>query len=147
MVEFIKQMSTSHTEEFTSKIPIYHSDGTQLAVAKGNQLYLTEAGENAGVKMRHFPDATVCELNGKPAFELRRKGAAALNMTAELFTCDGAFLKWSEESLTGAVSLEPGALKIAGLTMSGNVIQAEVGIQIGTPTTSFGAGIFIATEW
>jgi hypothetical protein len=132
MMEFIKEVTTAHTDNFTSKIPIFHSDGTRLAVAKGNQLYPTAEGKRAGVAMRHLSDGTVCEINGKPAFEIRRKGAAALKMTAELYTFDGAFLKWSEESLSGLLSLEAGKpLRIGTSTIQNCCLQAEVGIQIG----------------
>ena len=109
--------------------------GQKLAVAKGNQLYATAEGERAGVAMRNLSDGTVCEINGKPAFEIRRKGAAALKITAELYTFDGAFLKWSEESLSGLLSLEPGKpLQIGGSTIQNCYLQAEVGIQIGRAT-------------
>jgi hypothetical protein len=131
MLEFVKELTT-----YTTTIPIFHSDGTKLAVAKGSQLYRTKEGEKAGVTMRYVPDGTVCEINGKPAFEIRRKGAAALKMTAELFTCDAAFLKWSEETLSGVLSVEPGkVLHVGTSTFERCHFQAEVGIQIGESTT------------
>lgn len=49
---------------FTTSIPIYHSDGTYLAKAKGTQLYLTDEGKKAGVTLRHEDKITVCLING-----------------------------------------------------------------------------------
>ena len=123
-----------NTDAFTTKIPIYHNDGTKLAVAKGAQLHVTNEGEKAGVKMRHLPDGTVCEIGGNPAFEIRHKGAAAISITAELFTYDGAFLKWSEVSLSGLLTIAPGKpLQLGGCTFKDCHFQAEVEIQIGEP--------------
>ena len=76
MLELVKEVQAG----YTIKMPIYHSDGTKLAVAKASQLYRTKEGEKAGIEMRHLPDGTVCEWNGKPIFEIRRKGAAALSV-------------------------------------------------------------------
>jgi hypothetical protein len=147
MMEFIKGLTSLHTDSFTTKIPIFHSDGTELAVAKGARLFETKAGKKAGVTIREIHTGNVCdvicEMNGKPVFELRRKGPAALAVTAELFTFDGAFLKWSEQMWSAVVSPASGALQIGGLTMMGSTIQAEVGIQIGRPTTHFGTGILL----
>ena len=109
--------------------------GHSSPVAKGNQLYPTAAGEKAGVKMRHLPDGTVCEINGKPAFQIRRSEHAALRMNAELFTNDGAFLKWSEESLSGLLTLKGGeGLQVGGIMLKDCTLRADVGIQIGNPS-------------
>jgi hypothetical protein len=144
MLEFVKEVSTRNTEAFTTRVPIFHPDGTKLAVVKGANIYPTEEGKKAGVRMRHPPGATVCELNGKPVFEIRRKGAAAISMTAELHTFDGAFLKWSEVSLSGLLTVEAGgSLRIGGLTIQGSTLQAPVGIQLGKPTKRLGTAIFL----
>ena len=145
MLEFTKDTTTSRTEQFTSKIPIFHPDGTKLAVAKGNQLHLTKEGEKAGIKMKYHPDTTACELDGKTIFEIKRNGAAALKMTAELYACEGYFLKWSDDAFSGMppLSVADGALKIGGLTMADSTIRGEVGIQIGHPTDNLGGVIFL----
>ena len=78
---------------YTTQISIYHSDGTFLARVKGAQMYRTAEGEKAGVSMRHPGLLTVCEMNGKPIFELKREQAAALKLSAELYTNDGIFIK------------------------------------------------------
>jgi hypothetical protein len=135
MLEFVKELTTLNTDSFTTQIPIFHSDGTKLAVVKGANIYETKEGIKSGVTMRHLPDAKVCELNGKPVFEIKRKGAAAISMTAELHTFDGAFLKWSGVSLSGLLAMEAGkSLQIGGMTMQECNLQGEVGIQIGQPT-------------
>ena len=134
MLEIIHEMTTFNVDTFTTKIPIFHPDGTQLAVVKGNRIFPTEEGENAGVTLRSLSDGTVCEINRKPAFEIRRKGAAALKMTAELHTFDGAFLKWAEEELSGLLMVGDDSLKLGNSVMSHCSLQGEVGIQIGTTT-------------
>ena|GEM_PF-1136308 len=144
MLEFVKELTTLNTDTFTTKIPIFHSDGTKLAVVKGANIYPTKEGEKSGVTMRHPPDVTVCELNGRPVFEIRRRGAAAISMTAELHTFDGAFLKWSEVSLSGLLTTGAGnSLQIGGLTLKGNTFQGEVGIQIGRPAQSVGGAVYV----
>ena len=39
---------------YTTKIPIYYSDGTKLAVAKGNRLWLTGQGKKIELKMNEY---------------------------------------------------------------------------------------------
>ena len=88
----------------------------------------------------------MCEVSGKPVFEIRRKGAAPITMTAELFTYDATFLRWSDEFITGLLFNDPNKpLKIGGLTMSNCHLMGPVGIQIGQPTQSLGAAVFIQT--
>ena len=127
MLEMVQEVSMM----FTPRIPIFHSDGTKLAVAKGAQLHRTKEGESAGVEMRHLPDHTICELNGEPIFEMRRDGAAALKMNAGLHTNDGVFLEWSDERIGSLVLSESGSLKIAGSTIMHCEFKGAVGIQIG----------------
>jgi len=140
MLEFIQELTT-----FKTKIPIYHPDGTILAVAKASQLYPTEEGKKAGVTMRHLPNGTVCEMNGKTLFEILRQGAAALKMTAELYTHDGFFLKWSEQLMGGFIKIHGKELILGSCHMIGCSINAHVGIQIGNTTKPMGTGIFIAS--
>lgn len=84
---------------FTTKIPIYHADGTYLAKVVGSDIYLTKDGTKAGITLRHPAGMTVCELGGKTVFEIRRTGAAALKAQAELYTPDGLFVKCTDTEL------------------------------------------------
>ena len=63
---------------YTTKFAIYNSDGAQIAVVKGCQVYPTKAGKDAAIKPRYEPNLTVCEVDGKTIFELRRTGPTAL---------------------------------------------------------------------
>jgi hypothetical protein len=102
---------------FTTEIPIYHSDGTYLAKVVGSQIYATDDGKKAGVTLRHPEHATICELNGKPIFEIIREEAAALRTQAELYTPDGSFIKCAED-LTGYVlGPDQDRLQIHGVTI------------------------------
>jgi hypothetical protein len=122
---------------FTTEIPIYHSDGTYLAKVVGSQLYATDDGKKAGVTLRHPGHATVCELDGKPLFELIREGAAALKTRAELYTPDGSFIKCADEDLAGyVIGPHQDHLKIRGLTMIGNTFR---GMRIGVWVRSDGS--------
>jgi hypothetical protein len=89
LIEMVKEEKAG----FTTQISIYHKDGTHLAKVKGSQLYLTPDGEKAGLKLRHPGLLTVCELENETLFELRRDHAAALKLTAELYTPTGGFIK------------------------------------------------------
>jgi hypothetical protein len=102
---------------FTTEIPIYHSDGTYLAKVVGSQIYATDDGKKAGVTLRHPGHATICELDGKPIFEIIREEAAALRTQGELYTPDGSFIKCAK-NLTGYVlSPNQDRLQIRGVTM------------------------------
>lgn len=94
---------------YSTKFAIYHSDGTKIAVVKGSQFYLTAEGQSAQLTLRHPPGMTVCELEGRTIFELRREEAAALKTTAELYAPEGVFIKTSDA-----------CLDIAGRIASGN---------------------------
>lgn len=128
MLEMVKELTA-----YTPKIPIFGPDGTKLAVVKGSQLYATHDGEKAGVQLRHLPGGTVCDIKGKLAFEIRRQGASALKMTAELFTFDGVFLRWSDEVMKGMMTLDGQQIEILPTHTVFQHCQFEgpVGIQIG----------------
>jgi hypothetical protein len=71
----------------------------------------------------------VCELDGKPVFELIRDGAAALKTRAELYTPNGSFIRCADENLAGyVIGTKQGHLKIGGLTMMGCSFR---GVRIG----------------
>ena len=125
---------------YTTKIPIYHNDGTKLAVVKGSDVYPTEDGTKAGVTTRHPPGATICELNGRPVFEITRTSAAALKMSAELHTFDGSFLKWSAEALS-LFDPQEHEIEIRGLFMQDCTIRDhDIGILLGKDgSTAIGA--------
>jgi hypothetical protein len=59
---------------YTTRVPIFHRDGTKLAVVKGSRLFPTEDGKKAGLTLRHPDKMTVCELDGRTLFEIERKG-------------------------------------------------------------------------
>jgi hypothetical protein len=145
MVEFVNELSVYRT-----KIPIYHPDGTKLAVVKGSEIYPTEAGKKAGVELHNEAGLTVCELNKKPVFEIQKQGANALKMQAELHTFDGFFLKWSKEIFSGQmgdgamkIRAAENALIIGGGCISRNSFKGTVGIQIGQPENRLPACILV----
>jgi hypothetical protein len=78
---------------WSTRFHIYHPDGTSLAVVKGSHLFPTEDGKKAGLKLRHFPNLTICELDGQTLLELRFVGPAALSASAELYTPTGMLIK------------------------------------------------------
>ena len=112
---------------YTTKFAIYNSSGDKIAVVKGSQLHLTKEGKDAALKMRHEPNLTACEFNGRTLFELRRQGAAALKGAAELYAPEGALITVND-SKTAALLGTGGALKVGGVTMVGNTITAPIGI-------------------
>jgi hypothetical protein len=117
---------------YTSQFSIYHADGTDLARVVGSQLYPTEAGKKAGLKLRHPDRMTVCEMDGRTVFELTREDAAVLKTAAELYTPDGAFLKSSDEGITGQIlQKNDRPLQIGGLTLVHNTIEGRrIGIRV-----------------
>jgi len=113
------------------EIPIFYKDGTYLAKVKGSRLFATKEGEKAGVTLRHPDKMTVCEINGKTVFEIKRDEAAALETHAELYTNDGAFLKCSNKDLAGYVLKNEQQLKIGSIIMVNNTFSnCKIGIHI-----------------
>jgi len=117
--------------EYTTKIPIFHSDGTHIADAKGNRIYKTPEGKNIGIEIIQEPRLWICELENKPIFEIRQKAPDFFKTTAELFTNDGYFIKYSDNPSPILIAANGEYLKIGGITMSGNVFNGgRVGIHI-----------------
>jgi hypothetical protein len=89
LIEVIKYAKTT----FTTRFPIYNQDGIYIAKVVGSRLFPTEEGKISGLTLRYPRNMTVCELNGKTLFEIKRNGPTALSLSAELFTKDGAFIR------------------------------------------------------
>jgi len=128
LIEIVREIDVG----FEIQIPIYHSDGTYLAKVKGSRLFLTDDGKKAGVTLRYPDKMTVCEINGKTVFEIKREKAAAIKTHAELYTSDAAFIKCSNDSLAGYVlGKDNTQLRIGGVTMRGcSIKNSKIGIHI-----------------
>jgi hypothetical protein len=117
--------------DFTTRIPIFHSDGTKLAMVVGAQLHLTKDGEKAGLKLRHPDKLTVCELGGQTLFEIQRDEAASISATAELYTPDGYLVKCSDAPKPVVIKRDGSSLRIGGLTMQGCTLAGHhIGIHL-----------------
>jgi hypothetical protein len=128
LIEVVEQLNVG----FDIQIPIYHSDGTYLAKIKGTQPYLTDDGKKAGVKLRYPDKMTVCEIDGRTIFEIRREEAAACKMKAELYTHDASFIQCSDSDLAGYV-LDGNShqLQIGGIIMQGcRITNRRIGIHV-----------------
>jgi uncharacterized protein YchJ len=124
---------------FTTKFSIYHSDGTYLAKAVGSRLFKTPDGEKVSIILRQEDKLTVCELDGRTLFEMRRTDAASLKTQAELYAPNGAFLKATDHALTGQITQQnanAAPLQIGGLTMEGCTINGStIGIKVNSNGT------------
>jgi hypothetical protein len=105
---------------FTSEIPIYHSDGTYLAKVKGTRMYGTKEAKAAGLRMRDLPGQTVCELNGRPAFEIQHQPGDAFRIQAELYAPDGYLVKYDDDPMGILLNRAGKGLHLRGVTMSNN---------------------------
>jgi hypothetical protein len=119
LIEVIKEQDIG----FTTQIPVYHSDGTYLAKVKGNRIFPTEAGRKANIVIRDTPGKFICSLDNKEIFELTHGVGNAFRADAELYTPDGYFVKCSDAPKPQLFDLKGNAIKVAGITMSGNVFQ------------------------
>lgn len=125
LIEVIKEQGIG----FTTQIPIYHSDGTYLAKVKGNRVYLTEAGKRANIEIRDTPGKFICSLERQVMFELSHGVGEAFKANAELYTPDGYFVKCSDAPKPELFDLTGAAIKVGGITMTGNLFQnLSVGI-------------------
>lgn len=136
LIEVIKESQF----EYTTQIPIFHADGTSLAVAKGSRIYKTKEGEKAGVEIKQYPNLWVCVQDGKTLFEIRQQPGDFFKTTAELYANDGFFIKTTDETPIGLFNNEE-PLKIGGLTMknctfrgckTGIWVKKDSGILIGS---------------
>jgi hypothetical protein len=138
----ILEVVNTENAGFTTQFSIFHKDGTYLAKVKGSRLFLTDDGQKAKLRLRYPAGLTVCELDGRTLFEVRRKEAAALKAEAELFTPDGSFLKCSDEGLMGQI-VRPGqeGLKIGGVTIKGmGFADCRIGIRVSSMGGRVGMG-------
>ncbi|MBW8014833.1 MAG: hypothetical protein FVQ82_01480 [Planctomycetes bacterium] len=128
LIEVVREVNVG----FNIEIPIYHSDGTYLAKVKGSQIYPTDDGIKAGVKLRHPDKMTVCEIDGRTVFEVERQEAAALKTQAELYTPDASFIRCSNSDLAGYVlDDDESQLQIGVLMPQGEYIDGfRIGIHI-----------------
>ncbi len=121
---------------FTSQFRIHGSDGAYLAKVVGSRIHLAADGRKANLHLRHPPLMTVCELDGKTLFEIRRKEAAAFSTEAELFTPDGRFVKATNSVAPLGLFQTNGAdLRVGGMLMTGNRF---VGVRVGILVKSDG---------
>lgn len=114
------------------QIPIYRPDGTYIAKVVGSRLFRTKNGEKAGLSLKYPKNKTICEMGGKTLFVIEREGAAALQVSAELYTPDGAFVKCSPNLMPKLfIGDNERPLEYGGIIMSGNVFQdLRIGIWI-----------------
>jgi hypothetical protein len=127
LIEVVKEESLG----FTTQIPIYHQDGTYLAKVTGNRLYLTEDGKKTGLKIEKHEGLWVCSIDKQTLFEIQQQTGDAFKTTAELYTPDGYFVKCTDSPTPGLIDTSGNAIKMGGMTMSGNWIEGcKVGIWI-----------------
>lgn len=103
---------------FTTSIPIYHQDGTYLAKVVGSRLFSTSDGDKAGITLEHPDQMTVCKLNGKTIFEIRRRDAASLSTQAELYTPEGYFVRTTDSPELDLLDASGSSLQLGGVTMA-----------------------------
>jgi hypothetical protein len=128
LIEVVQEINVGFTTQFS----IYNKDGIYLAKVTGTQIYRTEDGEKMSLNLRHPDLMTVCELEGKTLFEVRRAGAAALKMDAELYAPDGRFLKKADSGIPSElISADGSFLRIQQLTMIGSHFEnCRIGIHV-----------------
>jgi hypothetical protein len=127
LIEIISEQNLG----YTTQIPIFHSDGTQLAKVRGNRMYLTKDGEKAGLKIEKYQGLWVCTLERQTLFEIQQETGDSFKATAELYTPDGCFVKCTSSPTPNLFETSGNELKIGGLIMSGSTIDGfKTGIWI-----------------
>lgn len=125
---------------YETRFPVFHEDGTPLAVVRGARIIPTDEGRKANIKMRHLPDLTVCELEGKPILEMRRIGAAALKGWAELYAPEGVLVKANNEEAS-ALYRNRDLIKVGPGWLSGSTFDGcKIGIHIQSHSIQLGTG-------
>lgn len=127
LIEVVKNLDLG----YQTKIPIYHSDGTYLAVAINSRIFLTKEGEKAGIVIEKHPKLWVCKMDGKELFEIHQQDDGSFKTIAELFTNDGSFVKCSDLNASQAFDLKGNEIRFGGVIMRGNTFKGcPVGINI-----------------
>ena len=128
LIEVVQEQAAG----YTTKFEVYNRDGVYIAKVRGSQVYLTDDGRKANLKLRHPNKMTVCELDGQTIFEIRRKGAAALRTDAELFTPDGRFLKANDHGApANLISADGSSIRVGTTVLAGcRFVGCRVGIHI-----------------
>ena len=102
---------------YTTEIPIFHADGTYLAKVKGTRVFPTQAGEKAGIAMRHPQGMTICEMNGKTLFEIAHQAGDAFRTQAELYTPTGFLVKSTDTPTPQIIDSKGQELRVGGVHM------------------------------
>lgn len=114
---------------YTSSISIFHQDGTYLAKVNGTRAFPTETGRLAGIVMEKLKDRWICRMEKKEIFEILHQPGDAFKILAELYTPDGRFVKLGEEPLPQLFDIAGNAIRVGGVTMTGNTFQnCRIGI-------------------
>lgn len=125
LIELIREQNLG----FTTKIPIYHQDGTYLAKVTGNRIYATKDGEKAGLKIEQHKGLWVCKMDNQILFEIEQGTGDSFKAAAELHTPDGYFVKCSDSPKPNLIDTNGNSISIGGMTMSGNLFTGcKVGI-------------------
>ena len=119
LIELVKDVNLG----LTTKIPIYHSDGTYLTKVVGTRVFPTELGKKAGVRIEKLSDVWECKLDGKTIFEIHHKKGESFKTYAELYTPEGYFVKCSESKIPGLINMNGDGLVVGGMTLAGNTFK------------------------
>lgn len=119
---------------YYTKIPIYHSDGTYLGVARNSRFFPNSKGEKANVIIDKYFGLWICKMNGKELFEIRQQTGNLFKTTAELYTNDGSFVKVEKDA---SLYLKNG-INIMGAHFRGNTFS---GVSVGIHATKRGISV------
>jgi hypothetical protein len=122
IIETIKEGSVQRTARFS----IYNADGVYIAKIVGPRIFLTAEGQKSELVLVYPEKMTVCRLGKQTLFEIRRPEAAAIALTAELFTPTGCFVKSQQPDKAAALLSK--ASKILGTSIVGNTFH---GVRVG----------------
>jgi hypothetical protein len=130
--------------EYDIKIPIYDSDGTKLATAKNSRIYADKNVEGK-IVIDKRPHIWVCKMNGHEIFEIRQKEGDLFKVTAELYTPDGHFIKYSDFKHNIPVSMSNFIDLVSRVAHGCTILDVEIGfwvrrngkVDIGIPRESF----------
>ena len=118
LVEVVKDVQLG---KLTMNVPIFHSDGTKLAVIKGSRVYATEEGKKNKIEIENLQNKTICTLDGRTIFEAERR-EGSLFILGELHTDDGYFIKVDSQNINLSNNLNQ-PLQFKGFIMYDNIIE------------------------
>ena len=120
-----------HTQDFgfTTRVHIYHSDGSPIGNVTGKRLFLVNEEKQVAIDIKETTDKLTCRLLNKVVFQIASSKEASLNMMCELYIPGGYMVKCSGWSKPQLFDPNGDIIPVGGVLVNGCIFRnSPVGI-------------------